>query len=418
MIDKVIAALKEVKDASQSLMTLTEEQRNKVLLDLASKLRDKAHLIIDANKKDLAQMDNNDPKYDRLLLTIDRINSIADDIDIVAALKHPLTKSIEEKRMPNGLLIRKISVPLGVVAVIYESRPNVTVDVFSLCFKSGNACVLKGGKEAYFTNKFLVSLITDVLTRNHINTRSIYLLPPEREAMNCLLEAVHLVDVCIPRGGQDLINYVREHAKIPIIETGAGIVHTYFDVSGDAGKGRLIINNAKTRRVSVCNALDTLIIHKERLTDLDYLVELLADKNVEIFADDASYKALTPHYPKTLLHKATSDDFGHEYLSYKMSIKTVPSVEEAINHIKQYTSGHSEAIIAEDKDTIAFFLNQVDAAALYINASTAFTDGGQFGMGAEIGISTQKLHARGPMALDALSSYKWIIIGDGHIRGS
>lgn len=415
-MDDIINALKIVKQASQSLMLISKEKRNAVLLDLAKALRDNIPLIIKANQKDLAKMDSVDPKYDRLLLSQERIESIANEIELVASLKYAETRVIEEKVMPNGLKIKKISVPLGVIAVIYESRPNVTVDVFSLCFKSGNACVLKGGKEAYHSNKFLVSLITQILLDHHINTHVLYLLPPEREAMHILLEAVNLVDVCIPRGGQTLIEYVREHAKIPVIETGAGIVHTYFDTSGDAGKGRLIINNAKTRRVSVCNALDTLIIHKERLSDLYYLVELLAEHHVELFADELSYKALRQSYPDKLLHKATPEDFGHEYLAYKMSIKTTSSLDEAIKHIQTFGSGHSEAIIAEDQAIISQFLNQIDAAAIYINASTAFTDGGEFGMGAEIGISTQKLHARGPMALDALTSYKWVILGDGHIR--
>lgn len=416
MREEVIKALKAVKEASQSLISFNESKRNEVLLDLAKTLGQEAQQIIAENKKDLAAMDKSDPKYDRLLLSEDRIHAIASDIELVASLKHPQARILDEKHLPNGLRIQKMSVPLGVVAVIYESRPNVTIDVFSLCFKTGNACVLKGGKEAHYSNQCLVSIINKTLSRHDINPNVIYLLPPEREAMSILLAANNLVDVCIPRGGQALINYVREHAKIPVIETGAGIVHTYFDLSGDTGKGRLIINNAKTRRVSVCNALDTLIIHEKRLGDLYPLVELLAEKKVELFADESSYGTLEHSYPKKLLHKAGPDDFGHEYLSYKMSIKTVSSKEEAVKHIHDYTSGHSEAIITEDEAVANYFLNQVDAAAVYVNASTAFTDGGQFGMGAEIGISTQKLHARGPMALEALSSYKWVIFGDGHIR--
>ncbi len=302
------------------------------------------------------------------------------------------------------------------VAVVYESRPNVTVDVFSLCFKTGNACVLKGGKEAYNTNVFLIKLIHQVLQKEQIDINTIYLLPPVRDALAIVLEAVDCIDVCIPRGSQELIDFVRNNAKIPVIETGAGIVHTYFHESGDVLKGSLIINNAKVRRVSVCNALDTLIIHKNRLRDLHRLVSLLSQSNVTLFADESSYQALKKNYPGHLMHQASDENYGQEFLSYKMSIKTVKSIEEAVSHIKKYSSKHSEAIIAEEENAFSYFLNQVDAAVVYANASTAFTDGGQFGMAAEIGISTQKMHARGPMGLDALTSYKWIVLGDGQIR--
>ncbi|WED44129.1 glutamate-5-semialdehyde dehydrogenase [Legionella cardiaca] len=416
MADTIINQLKATKDASYSLMQLEEEKRNQVLLTLAQQLRASMPELINENSKDLALMKKDDPKYDRLLLSEERIFSIAADIETVVSLSHPRTTVLDEKQLSNGLKIKKVSVPLGVVAIIYESRPNVTVDAFSLCFKTGNACVLKGGKEAYHSNQFLVSLIQQVLHAHGINENVVYLLPPERAAMHSLLKANKFVDVCIPRGSQSLINFVRENARIPFIETGAGIVHVYFDQSGDIEKGRLIINNAKTRRVSVCNALDTLIIHENRIADLPLLVKLLADKDVEIFADKASYKALESTYPENLLLKASAKDFGEEFLSYKMSIKTVSSIEEAINHIMKYSSGHSEAIIAEEQTAINYFLDNVDAAVVYVNASTAFTDGGQFGMGAEIGISTQKLHARGPMALDALTSYKWVIFGEGHVR--
>lgn len=398
------------------MSSLSVAKRNQVLFNLANNLRSACHQIIQENHKDLALMPVEDPRYDRLLLSEERINSIANDVELVASLPHISDVILEEKHMPNGLRIQKISVPLGVVAVIYESRPNVTIDVFSLCFKTGNACVLKGGKEAHYSNLFLVSLIKKSLQQHGVDDQAICLLPSNREAVNTLLHAVGLVDVCIPRGSQSLINFVRENAKIPVIETGAGIVHTYFDASGDIEKGRLIIENAKTRRVSVCNALDTLVIHKKCLGQLHLLMEPLAAKNVEIFADKLSYAALESFYPSQLLHKANPSDFGKEFLSYKMSIKTVDSVEKAVEHIMHYTSGHSEAIISEDKTTIAYFLDRIDAAAVYVNTSTAFTDGGQFGMGAEIGISTQKLHARGPMSLDALTCYKWVIWGDGQIR--
>lgn len=415
-MDTIINQLKAVKETSHRLKLLTNTQRKDVLLSLASHLRKACHKIIAENKKDLLLMEQDDPRYDRLLLSEERINAIADDVELVGSLPDPLGTIIEEQVRSNGLRIQKVSVPLGVVAVIYESRPNVTIDVFSLCFKAGNACALKGGKEAYHSNKCLISLIHQTLQEHDISKSAVYLLPPEREATHQLLNATELVNVCIPRGSQSLIQFVREHAKIPVIETGAGIVHIYFDSSGDIEKGRLIINNAKTRRVSVCNALDTLVIDEKSLMNLHFLVELLASKNVEIYADDLSYKTLESVYPKSLLHQASPNDFGHEFLSYKMAIKTVSSVEDAVSHIMKYTSGHSEAIIAEDPLAVTYFLEHVDAAAVYVNASTAFTDGGQFGMGAEIGISTQKLHARGPMGLAALTSYKWLIFGDGQIR--
>lgn len=416
MIEKITKQLKATKKTSYDLRFIDEEKRNQILLELAKLLRDSVNKIIDENKKDLELISKEDPKYDRLLLSKERIEAIASDVETVASLPHSKTTILEQKKLPNGLIIQKVSVPLGVIAIIYESRPNVTIDAFTLCFKTGNACVLKGGKEAHHTNLFLVSLIHQVLRNHNLDESSVYFLPLAREATHILLTAIHIVDVCIPRGSQSLINFVREHAKIPFIETGAGIVHIYFDRSGDIEKGRLIIDNAKTRRVSVCNALDTLVIHEARLIDLPLIVESLASKNVEIFADKMSYQAIKSFYPNQLLHQATPDDFGREFLSYKMAIKTVDSIEKAVNHIMKYSSGHSEAIIAEDQTTISYFLDHIDAAAVYVNASTAFTDGGQFGMGAEIGISTQKLHARGPMSLEALTSYKWIVFGEGHIR--
>lgn len=405
--------LKNAKAASYDLALLDDAQRNTVLQALADKLRANISLIETENAKDLAKMSQDNPMYDRLLLNESRINAIATDIESVIVLESPLGKKIDERVRPNGLRIEKIAVPLGVVAVIYESRPNVTIDVFTLCFKTGNACVLKGGKEADHSNRVLVSLVQDVLAAQDIDPRILFLLPPDRAATNDVLNAVGLVDVCIPRGSQSLIDFVRSNAKVPVIETGAGIVHAYFDVSGDLEKGRAIVNNSKTRRVSVCNALDNLVIHRSRLGDLYALIEPLRDSNVEIFADKESYDVLEGRYPFLQL----TDHFGEEFLSYKMSIKTVGDIEEAVKHIMSHTSGHSEAIIAKDRKTINYFLARIDAAAVYVNASTAFTDGAQFGMGAEIGISTQKLHARGPMGLDALTSYKWLVFGDGQIRG-
>jgi glutamate-5-semialdehyde dehydrogenase len=411
-----LKALKKVKDSSFIIANLKEEKRNKCLLALAESLQSSSSTIIKENNKDLALMDKYDPKYDRLLLSEARINAIAEDVIKIASLPTVLNTCLEESIRPNGLKIQKVAVPLGVVAVIYESRPNVTIDVFALCFKTGNACVLKGGKEAWHTNRYLVDLIEATLLAAGLPKQSCYLLPAERKAALELLSATGYVDVCIPRGSQSLINFVRANAKIPVIETGAGIVHTYFDVSGNAKKGSLIILNAKTRRVSVCNALDTLLIHENSLSLLPQLVESLSAHNVEIFADLASYTILESVYPKHLLSVAEEPDFGHEFLDYKMAIKTVESLNDALAHIQKYSSGHSEAIIADDKETISTFIKNIDAAAVYVNASTAFTDGGEFGMGAEIGISTQKLHARGPMGMQALTSYKWVVWGEGQIR--
>ncbi len=410
----VLATMKKTKAACHSLSLLGEDKCNQLLRALAVTLRENTAAIVAENAKDLAQMPKEDPRYDRLLLDAARISGIADDVEKVAALPAPLGRTLEERTLPNGLHLKKISVPLGAVGVIYESRPNVTVDVFALCFKAGNACILKGGKEAHHSNKAFADIIQATLKQQGIDADVLCLLPPEREATAVLLNATGIVDVCIPRGSQALIDFVRENAKIPVIETGAGIVHTYFDASGDLNKGKDIIFNAKTRRVSVCNALDTLIIHADRLADLSALTAPLAAKNVEIFADAAAFKKLSGVYPH--LQAAKPEDFGQEFLSYKMSVKTVATLDEALAHIREHSSHHSEAIIAEDKTAIARFMNEVDAAAVYANASTSFTDGGQFGLGAEIGISTQKLHARGPMGLEALTSYKWLVYGDGQVR--
>ncbi len=415
-MDSVLADIGRVKDAAPDVAALDEERRKAVLMSLAAQLRAQSEVIVAANQKDLAAMPKDDPRYDRLLLTGQRINGIANDVEKVAQLPSPLGLSLLERTLPNGLHLQKISVPLGVVGVIYEARPNVTVDVFTLCFKSGNACVLKGGKEAWHSNAILAEIIRHTLTLNNVTSDAVHLMPPDRAASTVLLEAVGLVDVCIPRGSQQLIDWVRQNAKVPVIETGAGIVHTYFDKSGDLEKGKRIVHNAKTRRVSVCNALDTLLVHKDRLKDLSALIQPLAEKDVEIFADEPSFAQLAKTYPEKLLHHARSEDYGREFLSYKMSVKSVASLEDALAHIRHHSSRHSEAIVAEDKQAADTFTARVDAAAVYVNAPTSFTDGGEFGMGAEIGISTQKLHARGPMGLDALTSYKWIVRGDGQIR--
>ncbi len=412
----ILEQLKKTKQASYNLASLDEKQRNAVLLALAEKLRASISDVVAANKKDLAALPKEDPMYDRLLLNELRLNAIAGEVENVAALPSPLGKELAAWEMPNKLHISKLCVPLGVVAVIYESRPNVTIDVFTLCFKTGNACVLKGGKEAMHSNQALVKIIHAVLAEHSIDSSIVLLFPPSREETSLLLGATGLIDVCIPRGSQQLIDYVRANAKIPVIETGAGIVHVYFDAAGDLDKGQQIVNNSKTRRVSVCNALDCLLIHNSRINDLEALIEPLIEHEVEIYADDAAFAALQGAYPSKLLLHAKEDDFGKEFLAYKMAIKTVDSVQNAVQHIMHYTSGHSEAIVTEDNKTADYFTQNVDAAVVYVNASTAFTDGAQFGMGAEIGISTQKLHARGPMALDALTSYKWIVHGDGQIR--
>jgi glutamate-5-semialdehyde dehydrogenase len=387
-----------------------------VLLQLAQAAVEETDFLLRENKKDLDRMDPSDPKYDRLKLTAERIKGIARDIDNVAHLNSPLGETLSEKIMPNELHISKVRVPLGVVGVIYEARPNVTFDVFSLCFKTGNVCILKGGSDAEYSNKAIVSITREVLTSHDIDLNVVTLLPAEREATDALLGAIGYVDVLIPRGSQQLIDHVRNNSKVPVIETGAGIVHTYFDESGHLKTGTEIIFNAKTRRVSVCNALDCLIVHFSRIKDLPKLVKPLGENGVELYADDTAYAILNNRYPADLLHHANSQHFGTEFLSMKMAVKVADSFEDALDHIAKYSSKHSEAIISEDEANIEAFLNQVDAAAVYVNASTAFTDGAEFGLGAEIGISTQKLHARGPMGLEELCSYKWIVKGHGQVR--
>ena len=406
----------QVKQAARKALRLNIDTINQVLRAVADEAEQKTEYLLNENARDLDRMDSQDPKYDRLQLTPERIQAIAADMRQVAELPSPLGKTLDEKHRDNGLVLRKVSVPLGVVGVIYEARPNVTFDVFALCLKSGNVSVLKGGSDAEYSNQAIVSIIQRVLQQYDLDEHMVYLMPTSRETTQLMLGAVGTIDVIIPRGSQGLIDFVRDNAKVPVIETGAGIVHTYFDESGDTEKGKRIINNAKTRRVSVCNALDCLIIHRNRLTDLPELLSLLPASEVAVFADAPSYETLVGRYPENLLHRAEAAHFGTEFLSHKMSIKTVASLEEALDHIARYSSRHSEAIVAEDKAAIDTYLQSVDAAAVYANASTAFTDGAQFGMGAEIGISTQKLHARGPMALPELTSYKWLVYGDGQIR--
>ncbi|GGK68406.1 glutamate-5-semialdehyde dehydrogenase [Rufibacter glacialis] len=407
---------KKALAASRAAAVLSPDQVNAVLREVAAQAREKTDFLLEANAQDLARMEAADPAYDRLKLTPARLQDLAQDLEKVASLTSPLGQVLLQKSLPNGLSLSKVRVPLGVVGVIYEARPNVTFDVFSLCLKTGNACLLKGGSNAHFSNQAIVSLLHQVLERQGLDAGLVTLLPPEREATQALLQAVGYVDVLIPRGSQGLIDYVRQQAKVPVIETGAGIVHTYFDVSADLEMGRQVILNAKTRRVSVCNALDCLLVHEHRVIDLPLLAAPLAEAGVEVFADAPAFAALQGEYPAALLHPATEEHFGTEFLALKIAIKTVADLPAALDHISLHSSKHSEAILAEDPLAIETFLNSVDAAAVYANASTAFTDGAQFGLGAEIGISTQKLHARGPMGLEELTSYKWIVRGNGQTR--
>lgn len=405
-----------VRAASRKLALLSDDTINQLLNAVSDAALRQTPFILAENQKDLARMDQSDPKYDRLKLTEERLKDIAADLRNVATLPSPLGRILKESVRPNGMRLTKISVPFGVIGVIYEARPNVSFDVFSLCLKSGNACILKGGSDADFSNRAIVSVIHEVLKQFDIDTHTTELLPADREATTELLHAVGYVDLLIPRGSSSLIHFVRQHATIPVIETGAGICHTYFDEYGDTAKGAAILHNAKTRRVSVCNALDCAIVHEKRLSDLPILCEKLKDSSVIIYADVPSYAALQGCYPAELLKPATTESFGTEFLDYKMAIKTVQSLEEAVEHIQEYSSKHSESIITENKAHATFFAKVVDAACVYTNVSTAFTDGAQFGLGAEIGISTQKLHARGPMGLEEITSYKWIIEGEGQIR--
>lgn len=413
---KLNETLEAVKLASRKLALLDSKKINEVLISVADAAIDKTDVILKANQLDLQLMDSSNPKYDRLKLTAERIMDIASDIRNVASLPSPLGNIIYEDVRPNGLKLKKVSVPFGVIGVIYEARPNVSFDVFSLCLKSGSACVLKGGSDAYHSNMAIADVIKGVLSKFDLDTNIVCLLPTDRETTSELLHANGYVDLIIPRGSSNLINFVRSESTVPVIETGAGICHTYFDLAGDLDKGARIINNAKTRRVSVCNALDCLLVHADRLSDLPQLCSPLSSNNVLIYADKPSYQALSGFYPADLLLHATPESYGTEFLDYKMAIKTVNSVDEAIGHIFKYSSKHSECIVTEDKKAAQYFQRAVDAACVYVNAPTSFTDGAQFGLGAEIGISTQKLHARGPMGLKEITTYKWIIEGNGQIR--
>lgn len=408
--------LRKTRNASRSLSNCTEDDIQAVLVTLAELIPTHTEQLLKANQLDLDRMDPDDPKYDRLLLDTERLKDIASDLRKVASLESPVGQVIERRLLDNGLKLEKVTVPMGVVAVIYESRPNVTFDVFALCFRTRNACVLKGSRDAHHSNKAAVALIHKALTRHGLNPEVVLLTPAVRTALPIVLEAVDDIDLAIPRGSRGLIDFVREHARIPVIETGAGIVHTYVDASAEFGKAQAIVTNAKGRRVSVCNALDTLVLHRKWLKQLPEMLEELGAKyNTRVYADESAYLALLDHYAGPL-ERAEPAHYGQEFLAYAMSIRTVDNIDAALEHIYRYSSRHSEAIVAEDPVVIEKFLTKVDAAAVYANASTAFTDGAEFGMGAEIGISTQKLHARGPMALPELTSYKWVIRGDGQVR--
>lgn len=386
------------KKASRQLALLTDEQRNVVLRAVADAIEASTDKLLAGNAEDLERMDESNPLYDRLKLTPERLRAIASDMRNVAHLPSPLGIETQKRTLANGLRLRRVSVPFGVVGVVYEARPNVTFDVFALCLKSGNACVLKGGRDASASNEKAVEVIKRVLRTMGVCEDVLTLLPATHEATAEMLSAVGYIDVCIPRGGRRLIDFVRDTARVPVIETGAGVVHVYFDRDGDLEKGRRIVCNAKTRRVSVCNALDTLLVHKDRTADLPALLAPMEGK-VEFFYNDESR-------------------YDTEFMDYKMNVVTVDSLDEALAHIASHGSGHSEAIVTENADAARRFQAEVDAACVYWNAPTSFTDGAQFGLGAEIGISTQKLGPRGPMGLEELTTYKWLIDGDGQVRGS
>ena len=413
MLDQFITA----KKASRGLALVSDDKRDEILLAVADAIQANEAALLEANQDDLSRMEQSNPLYDRLLLTPKRLADIASDMRHVSQLPSPLGRVLKEKTLDNGLHLRRVSVPFGVIGMVFEARPNVAFDVFSLCFKSGNACVLKGGKDADSSNQAIIALIHQVLQQHGIDTGVVQLLPATHEATAAMLNAVGYIDVCIPRGGRKLIDFVRDNAKVPVIETGAGVVHTYFDKDGDLDKGKRIIHNAKTRRVSVCNALDCLIIHKDRIADLPELVAPLAASNVRLYADQAAQSILTgSSYPQQLIEQARENHYGTEFMDYKLAIRTVASLDEAIEHITENGSGHSECIITENGAAAQQFEAQIDAACVYVNAPTSFTDGAQFGLGAEIGISTQKLGPRGPMALEEITTYKWLIDGNGQVR--
>ncbi|MCT4591897.1 MAG: glutamate-5-semialdehyde dehydrogenase [Candidatus Gracilibacteria bacterium] len=406
--------IKKTNISSKDLALISDDLVNKVLLEISEEVLKNEDFLLSANKKDLERMSENDPKYDRLKLTHERLEGIAQSIRDIAFQDTPIGTVLDQKVLENGISLNKIRVPLGVVAIVFEARPNVFFDCFALCFKTKNACILKGSQDAEDSNAAIYKLIKDILERNGVDSDIVLFPSSERESLAVILNAQGLVDIAIPRGGRGLIDYVRENAYIPVIETGAGIVHVYMDKGASVDQAKDIVYNAKTSRPSVCNALDCLVIHEGNLPFLVDICAKLADKKVEILADEVSYEVLKNSYP--FLKKATEEDFGCEFLGYQMSIKTVGDIKEAVQHIDKYSSRHTECILSRDQENIDYFTSRIDAAVVFVNASTRFTDGGVFGLGAEIGISTQKLHARGPMGTEHLTTYKWVGFGDGQVR--
>ena len=400
--------------AAVQLRRASDEQIKNTLFSLAHLLEQNMQQLLQANAKDLAKQEPNNPRNDRLLLNEQRTLNIANSIRNISKLPNPCGKVLEQRTLQNGLLLEKISVPLGVVGAIYESRPNVTFDIAALCLRSQNACLLKGSSEAEQSNLVAVNIIKQALKENNIDADCVTLLPSEREAVQELFTATKYVDVIIPRGSDSLIQYVRTNSLVPVIETGAGVCHVYVEKDANINKALNIVVNAKVSRPSVCNAVDTILVDKQIASPFLKEIQPLFDKySVEIFADEDAFNLLNGY---TNLNKAEPQDFGREFLSLKCAIKVVDNIDEALAHIQQYSTKHSEAIVSENKDQCERFLQEVDAAAVYSNASTRFTDGEEFGLGAEIGISTQKLHARGPFALEKLITEKWVIRGDGQVR--
>ena len=411
------AILKKAKKAAESVNILEHSKRQELLENLASGLRENTDMILEANAKDVAEFDENDPMRDRLLLTAERIDGMAQEIESVMSLSDPIGEEYDERERHN-LTIRRRKVPFGVVGVVYESRPNVTTDVTGICLKSGNVVILKGGPEAKHSYQALMDVIAGVLREAGVDEHAVQMIDPEKlELVKDLLQAEGYVDLAIPRGSQRFIEFVRETAKVPVIETGAGVCHAFVDDTADLHKSADIIFNAKTQRPSVCNALDTALLHESVYADiLPLMAEQLKTMEVEIFADSKSYEVLKDVYPTELLQEAQESDFGREFLSQKMSVKVVSDVTEAIKHVNTYSSKHSESILSNTKQHLELFQKLVDAAVVYANASTRFSDGNMFGLGSEIGNSTQKLHARGPMGPAEITTYKWIVDGDYTVR--
>lgn len=404
----------KTQQASFLLQSATDKQIKKTLNDLSKALLQHSVTILRANAKDVAKQDPANPRTDRLLLTTARIKAISNSIKNVSKLPMPGDKTLQKRVLKNGLRLQKVTTPLGVVAAIYESRPNVTYDIAALCLRSGNACLLKGSSEADNSNKAAIKIIRQVLTDNGLPADAINLLPSDRETVKDLFTATKYIDVIIPRGSNGLIEYVRKNSLVPVIETGAGVCHVYVHAAADLEMAANIVVNAKTSRPSVCNAMDTVIVDKTVAADfLRILAPKLKEKEVTVYADKAAHALLKN---KLTVYKATAKHFATEFLSLQCAVKTVEDMEEALKHIQTYSTKHSEAIVTKDKKIAQRFLKEVDAAAVYHNASTRFTDGEEFGLGAEIGISTQKLHARGPFALEKLVTEKWIIEGRGQIR--